>query len=144
MINTRIIDAYSHLGNKRTWWLEKNAAIAFESMRNHFQDDYENKNIKLRISDAGRTYEQQAELKKLKPRLAASPGRSWHEAGLAIDVDVVYIKKATGLTQEQLEVFMGQYGWKRTVKKENWHFEYHNIIPRLNVKDAIKHIENDR
>lgn len=144
MKNTRGVEAYSHLGNKRNWWLEENAAKAFESMRNHFQSDYQNKNIKFRISDAGRTYEDQARLKALKPRLAASPGRSWHEAGLAIDVDVKYIKKATGLTQQQLEIFMEQYGWKRTVKAENWHFEWHSIIPRKNVKSAIIAIDNNR
>lgn len=139
MKHVKNILAYSHLGNKRTWWLEEKAALSFEAMRNHWQDIY---GCKFRISDAGRTYEQQQALKIAKPNLAAAPGKSWHEAGLAIDVDVSYLKEQSGMTQNELEYWMKQYGWKRTVKNENWHFEYHLDIPRNDVAAAIGYIEN--
>jgi len=140
MKHTKVVLAYSHLGNKKTWWLEEKAALAFEAMRNHWQDTY---GCKFRISDAGRTHAQQTALKLAKPTLAATPGKSWHEAGMAIDVDVTYLKEQTHLSQQELEAWMAQYGWKRTVKKENWHFEYHIDIPRNDVTAEIRYIENN-
>lgn len=140
MKNTKVIEAYSHLGNKREWWLEERAAEAFERMRNEWQRV---RKSKFRISDAGRTHAEQVAVKKLKGKLAATPGKSWHEAGLAIDVDVAYLKSVTGMSQQQLEDWMAAFGWIRTVKNENWHFEYHQDVRRFNVGKQIEYIGNN-
>ncbi len=142
MKNIAYIFCYSHLGNKRQWWLEVRAAKSFERMRNEWQREYPES--KFRITDAGRTNEMQEELYRLKPGLAARPGSSWHEAGLATDIDVEYLKKQSGKTQKELEDWIGRFGFYRTVKIENWHFEYHLDIPRRDVKKAIKYIANNK
>jgi len=46
------------------------------------------------LTDAGRTHAQQAALKAAKPTLAATPGTSWHEAGLAMDLDTGHLGEA--------------------------------------------------
>lgn len=71
-----------------------------------------------RVTSSTRTREQQAALyeryKAGKGPLAAPPGRSWHEVGLAID--------ARGSAAWERE--MAARGWKRTVSSEPWHWEY--------------------
>lgn len=87
------------------------------------------------IAAAGRTYAEQARLYKLykagKGNLAARPGTSKHESGLALDI--------TRRTPAQLWATQGgdpmarkageqiranDYGWLRTVPSEAWHFSY--------------------
>lgn len=71
-----------------------------------------------RITSSFRTYAQQAALYELyksgKGNLAAPPGFSLHESGLAID--------ARG--SPEWEAAMVRQGFKRTVKSEPWHWEY--------------------
>jgi LAS superfamily LD-carboxypeptidase LdcB len=71
-----------------------------------------------RVTSSTRTREQQAALFELykagKGPLAAPPGRSWHEVGLAIDA-----RGGEGWERE-----MAARGWKRTVSSEPWHWEY--------------------
>lgn len=71
-----------------------------------------------RITSSFRTYAQQAALYELyksgKGNLAAPPGSSLHESGLAID--------ARGTPEWELA--MARNGFKRTVKSEPWHWEY--------------------
>ena len=69
------------------------------------------------ITDNYRTYAQQVQAKLDKPTLAATPGKSQHERGNAIDV-VMPISVAT--TQALLGA-----GWHQfNAKKEPWHFSY--------------------
>jgi len=71
-----------------------------------------------RITSSFRTFEQQKALYELyragKGNLAAPPGQSLHETGLAID--------ARGTPEWELA--MVRQGFKRTVKSEPWHWEY--------------------
>lgn len=75
--------------------------------------------INLTLSSSYRSYEKQAYLYKLykegKGNLAAPPGTSKHEKGLAIDV-------ANGIPWVQANA--RKFGWKATVAGESWHFEY--------------------
>jgi hypothetical protein len=120
------------------FWLESRAADAFEKARNAFDTKYntqtnrahfEEKQICLLVTDAGRDYEDQVALKKKKKDLAAAPGTSWHEAGIAMDFDMSHLNEWTG-SQSASEAFLRPFGWIRTVPGERWHFEYHLDIPR--------------
>ncbi|MGX1931725.1 M15 family metallopeptidase [Microbacterium resistens] len=70
----------------------------------------------LQITDAGRTYEQQVELREKYERgegsYAAVPGTSPHEFGNAID------------TNERLVDILHDHGWRRPLADEPWHFVY--------------------
>ena len=51
---------------------------------------------------------------------AASPGRSNHQNGMALDISV-------GAYPKLLQWLLAngpRYGWHKTVKKEDWHYEY--------------------
>lgn len=123
-----------------TVWLEKRVAMDLEKARNECLRRY---NDHLLITDAGRTYEQQEQLKKAKPKLAAKPGFSWHEAGMAIDVDMAHLNKLTG-SQEASEKFLAEFGFKRTCW-EPWHFENHKYYSRKQgVRGAIIYVGNDK
>lgn len=71
-----------------------------------------------RVNSSFRTREQQEKLYALflagKGNLAAKPGTSKHEFGLAID--------ARG--SSEWESAMSANGWRRTVNSEPWHWEY--------------------
>ncbi len=125
-----------------TFWLEERAANQFLYMCQRFHEKY-GAGVFLQITDAGRTHAQQAHLKALKPRLAATPGRSYHEAGLAIDVAMGAVNTITG-SDEATEDFLNLHGFYRTVSYEDWHFEYHIDRPRGHVRDDIAYIHNAR
>jgi len=123
-----------------TWWLEERVAVDLQAAQAACRKRYGNY---LLIVSLGRTHAQQVALKKEKPSLAATPGKSWHEAGLAIDVDMDHLNKLTG-SQKASEKFLGEFGWIRTVAAERWHFENHKYWPRADgVVGAIKYIENN-
>ena len=68
------------------------------------------------FSSCYRSYAQQAAAYAAKPWLAAPPGHSLHERGLAIDVK--------GVTEEIRRV-LGLHGWSQfNAAKEPWHFSY--------------------
>jgi hypothetical protein len=122
-----------------TFWLEEHAAVAFERARNEcrrrFNDD-------LLATDFGRTHAQQVALKAQKPRLSATPGTSWHEAGMAIDFDMGHLNSITG-SQAKSEDFLAEFGWRRSCH-ETWHFEYHDFWSKTKgVKAAIAYIGNN-
>lgn len=146
MRNTTVFPAYyfdsrtGRLCKVTTWWLEAHAAHAFEALRNAYQAASGKKFV---ISSAGRTHAQQVALKRLKPTLAATPGKSYHEAGLAIDIDYRRMIRDHFGTQAALEAFMRQYSYFRTVKREAWHFEFIPAYPsKMPVKAAIAYIDN--
>lgn len=98
-----------------------------DALGNMAQEYYERTGEKLRLTSTFRTTEEQAELKKRKPDLAAAPGKSNHEKGLAVDVDSSQVKllEKYGL--------IDKYGFHRPVlaKGETWHLELKNPPERL-------------
>jgi hypothetical protein len=73
---------------------------------------------KLQVNSAYRDPEKQAQLyAKIGPPNAAPPGKSWHEKGLAFDINSADANKADELG------LMAKYGFKRPVAKEPWHVE---------------------
>lgn len=90
------------------------------------------KNKKMQITDGGRSYSQQVDLKRRKPYLAATPGKSRHEVGLAVDVASDWVRQ---MTNGQLAPF-GL--WKSALSKgETWHLEVAESKGKANM-DIIK------
>jgi hypothetical protein len=106
------------LGSAR---VEVGTARAFLSMRQAAAQD----GIELRIESGFRNRRQQAALyrawRKGKGNPAARPGRSNHQSGRALDISV----SAPG-TLEWLQANASAFGFKRTVSREPWHWEYVN------------------
>ena len=62
-------------------------------------------------------------------RGAQPPGRSGHNYGLAIDVDLDYVLKRNRLTKKALNSVMNQYGWychrkDHELGHEAWHYNF--------------------
>jgi hypothetical protein len=95
--------------------LASGAAAAFMKMKSAAAAE----GINLTLTSSYRSYQKQAYLYQLykqgKGNLAAPPGTSKHEKGLAIDV-------ANGIPWMQRNA--KKFGWKATVPSEDWHFEY--------------------
>jgi len=70
------------------------------------------------ITDGFRSYAAQVDVKRRKPNLAATPGRSIHGLGLAADI------KATRAQKEWLHKNGARFGLYAPIfKKEDWHFQ---------------------
>lgn len=92
----------------------------------------------LQITDAGRTWAEQAHLRWLyengQGSFAAKPGESPHEAGNAID------------TNERLVDILHDHGWRRPLAFEPWHFVYwpnldnHRNAPASTGKSVVRPI----
>jgi hypothetical protein len=80
---------------------------------------------KIVITSAFRTYEDQVRAKKNSPRLAATPGYSAHEFGLAMD-----ISSANANELESLGL-MKKYGFTRPIGAEDWHIEPSGVAASL-------------
>jgi len=97
-----------------------NAFAAFSRMRQAIQAS----GISVKINSAFRTMAKQKELytKYLTGRgnLAAKPGRSNHQYGVALDLDV----KNNPKLLSWLRANAGSYGFWQAVPSENWHWEY--------------------
>lgn len=98
------------------------------------------------ITDGYRSNAQQATLKKKKPNLAAAAGKSFHERGLAIDVNL----QKSGLTGARLNQFgsyMQDHGfaWGRYFKgkKEDWHFGFGEGGIKLSKPKASSYLSVD-
>jgi len=99
--------------------LEANTARAFRAMA----VSAAKRGITLAIRSGFRSHEEQKELYRDYRRgwghLAARPGYSNHQSGRALDIFIddyaVY---------EWLKQHAREYGFKRTVKREAWHWEY--------------------
>lgn len=95
--------------------LASSAAEAFLKMKSAAAAE----GVNLTLSSSYRSYEKQAYLYQLykqgRGNLAAPPGTSKHEKGLAIDVEngIPWVQKNAK-----------KFGWKATVASEDWHFEY--------------------
>lgn len=100
------------------------AGQAFDAMFEAARAD----GVELGLTDSYRSFAQQVSLKRRKPRLAATPGKSNHGWGLAIDVAS---QEARRWIQQNGEEF-GWYWpeWARpggNGPEEDWHFEWYGI-----------------
>jgi hypothetical protein len=82
--------------------------------------------INLTLTDSYRTLSQQEDLKKRKPTLSATPGRSVHGWGFAVDLAVEWPPKPFGNTvYEWLKTSGPAIGWHLgRPKDEPWHWVY--------------------
>ena len=107
--------------NGKPAWLRDDAARSYEHMKRLGMP-------KDCVSDAGRTYAEQAEMYRLYregklPATAARPGTSLHETGIALDVAE---PARTWVRQRGRE-----HGWvKDKVRNEPWHMEYDPKLDR--------------
>jgi hypothetical protein len=95
------------------------AAKAFKSMADAAAKD----GIDIGAVSGFRTYKQQEDIKRRKPTLAAAPGRSNHQGGVAVDIPV----KGKLKTYQWLAENAHKYGFARTVSYEPWHWVYFGI-----------------
>lgn len=84
--------------------------------------------IFLEATYAFRDHKVQKRLKKRMPRLAAAPGYSPHEAGLAVDINNctrrVKGKKIKTDVYRWLARHAKEFGFHQTIPNEPWHWEY--------------------
>lgn len=73
--------------------------------------------VPIRLNSAGRSHSEQQHLYATKPGLAAKPGHSLHEKGLAIDVD--------NWRDPKVKAALERAGFRQfNARKEPWHFSY--------------------
>ena len=99
--------------------VEEDTARAFEAMRVAASGD----GVELHVTSGFRTQQEQQKLYRCWRRgrcpLAARPGRSRHQSGLALDLDVRTSKK----TGPWLARHARQFGFRRTLMPEPWHWQ---------------------
>ena len=93
------------------------------------KDAAEQENIQLSINSAFRTFERQAELRRLfeagQGNLAAKPGHSNHQHGQAFDLNTRHnVFDGSDKIYEWLKTNAPSYGFVRTVSNESWHWEF--------------------
>ena len=99
----------------------------------------------LVVSDGFRSHQQQINLKKRKPKLAATPGKSAHEYGVAVDIGLAKNGKLVGDIYKKVPEF-GRYAqslgleWGATwkTKYEPWHFNFQNWQELADVKNEYR------
>lgn len=97
--------------------LRKDAAESFNDMKQAAHAD----GVLLVVNSAFRTMEEQEKLRIEKPGLAAKPGYSPHQAGIAVDLDV---DGGTNAAYRWLRMHAEFFGWYQPLAKEPWHWEY--------------------
>lgn len=97
-----------------TFWLQEEALDALIRV----QGELVAQDASLLLVDAYRDYQTQMNAYQSKPGLAIHPDQSNHTKGLAVDIRI------SNGDQNALEEAMGNHGWKRTVPKEPWHFDF--------------------
>ena len=101
--------------------MRSDAADAF----NRMYEDARRAGITLHVISGFRTMAQQQHLYNLykagKGNLAAPPGYSNHQGGIAVDVQV---GSTSSSTYKWLAANAHKYGFARTVPSEPWHWEY--------------------
>ena len=93
------------------------------------KDAAEQDNIQLSINSAFRTFERQAQLRRLfevgQGNLAAKPGHSNHQHGQAFDLNTRHnVFDGSDKIYEWLRANAPTHGFVRTVSRESWHWEY--------------------
>lgn len=96
------------------------AADAFKAMRAAAAKD----KVDLGITDSYRSYAAQVDVKRRKPNLAATPGRSNHGWGLAFDMSFGSNQNSPGY--KWMVQNASKFGFKGPLQKpfEPWHWEY--------------------
>jgi D-alanyl-D-alanine carboxypeptidase len=99
-------------------YAEVHTAIAFRAMARAAEKD----GIRLAVRSGYRSHAKQRRLYRKYRRghghLAAKPGYSKHESGRALDLYINHRVYAW------LVAHAAKYGFRRTVRKEAWHWEY--------------------
>lgn len=83
--------------------------------------------ITLRVNSAFRSMAEQTRLYALYlagGNLAAKPGYSNHQSGIAVDIDSYDAQGRPNAASYWLAQNAGRFGFKRTVPEELWHWEY--------------------
>ncbi len=118
-------------------YLQVEAGLAFTAMQEAAQAE----GITLKPNTAFRTMAHQkllyAKYEAGTGALAAEPGHSNHQSGIAVDInrapgDNLKTKKADSPTDIWLQKNAEKYHFYNTVKNEAWHWEYHpefNTMP---------------
>ena len=93
------------------------------------KDAAEQENIQLSINSAFRTFQRQAELRRLfeagQGNLAAKPGHSNHQHGQAFDLNTRHnVFDGSDKIYEWLKRNGPAHGFVRTVSNESWHWEF--------------------
>lgn len=101
---------------KGAHYMKPSAAIAYKAMQRAMKRDLGHG---FDITDSYRTYDQQKALKKVKPTLAATPGKSNHGWGIALDINVNDSKVYNWLVKNGKK-----YGFTQPMDYEPWHWEY--------------------
>jgi LAS superfamily LD-carboxypeptidase LdcB len=101
-------------------WLRSDAAIAFKAMRRAAKKD----GVELGINSAFRRYSEQAVLwlkyQAGTGNLAAKPGYSNHQGGVAVDIPVAANPKALAWLRANAH----RFGFYATVASEPWHWVF--------------------
>lgn len=101
---------------------EKVNSAVLDKFYNLALEYYQQTGEPLRVTDSFRTYEEQADLKRRKPYLAAAPGYSRHETGEALDIDQNQIAK---YGVDNWKGLLSKHGFTLPAlsKGETWHIE---------------------
>jgi hypothetical protein len=107
------------VGSHRLW---APAAEAYKRM----VADAARDGVNIGITDSYRSYDQQVDLARRKGLysqggLAATPGKSKHGWGLAVDLDL------KGNAQAWMRANGPKYGFHETVSREPWHWEFKGV-----------------
>jgi LAS superfamily LD-carboxypeptidase LdcB len=112
------------LKTQRGHMLRKDAGQAWDLMYRAARKD----GVNLRLTDSYRSYSQQVDLKRRKPSLAATPGKSNHGWGVAVDISVGGFTTATyrWLQRNAYRFGYTHPTWAREQgsKPEPWHWEF--------------------
>lgn len=105
-------------------WLRADAAAAFERMRAAAAAV----GVVLIVNSSFRTWAAQAALyakwlAKVGNR-AAAPGHSNHQSGVALDIDALDDSGAPNAALAWLTTHAADFGFRRTVSDEPWHWEF--------------------
>jgi hypothetical protein len=109
--------------------LHPSAAAAFGALRSAAASA----GIDLSCTDSYRSIEEQEDLKRRKPTLSATPGRSVHGWGFAVDLSLGLPPKAFGQSVlEWLKTNAPELGWHMgRPKDEPWHWVYRGAAAPL-------------
>lgn len=80
--------------------------------------------VKLTLTDSYRSYELQVDVKRRKPNLAATPGKSNHGWGRAIDASGAACKKWIQSNGYKFGWIWPDWARPTGSRPEDWHFEY--------------------
>ncbi len=103
--------------------LRADAAASFLNMK----DAALNAGVELIVNESFRSMEEQTyfwDVYQGGGALAAKPGFSNHQGGIALDIDLVDAAGNARPAAQWLATHAHKYGWERTIPSEPWHWEY--------------------